>query len=402
MASTQSPTSRLPWLLVAVLAVVPGMICAVQIRYTFRVYHDTIHSWPSILAFAIPAWWPLLMGIPVARRLAEALPWRSGKRWQCALAHVLVTLSLGMVHVAMRCWWEPLMAPYSVLPSSYAERMQTVLLSTSMHVVVLTYGAIVAGTYGWYFLGISKDRELHATRLASKLAHARLASLESKLRPHFLFNTLNSISVLMETRPQEAQSMLWELSDLLRHTLSKKEGKPVPLKDELDCLRRYVGIERRRFGERVQFEWCVDPAVETIPVPFLLLQPLVENALIHGIGHRVEGGRVTVRAVSQQDTLEIEVEDDGVGLSSNWESRSERGIGLSHTRARLEQLYGERASLQVLPGQARGTLVRMHLPVTSSNPLLRTAGAETLPPPSRRRAHSSPESVTAFSTSRDR
>jgi LytS/YehU family sensor histidine kinase len=186
--------------------------------------------------------------------------------------------------------------------------------------------------------------------------------MKMQLQPHFLFNTLNAIMVLVrQQNSRAAEDMLSHLSDLLRCVLEDVEAQEVPLRRELHYLKLYLSIEQVRFPDRLRVEISADVAVQDAAVPQFALQPIVENAIRHGIGASGSAGRVAISARRVNDTLEIRVEDDGPGLARQIDS-NEKGIGLANTRARLEQLYGSAARLTLQNAEGGGAAVTMILP----------------------------------------
>lgn len=205
----------------------------------------------------------------------------------------------------------------------------------------------------------AKERE-------ASLANARLESLRLQLQPHFLFNTLNTISGLVHTEPDRADAVVTALSDLLRLTLETSGERELPLREELRLVEAYLAIMQARFEDRVRARIEVAPDVRDALLPAFFLQPLVENAVHHGLEPLPAGGTVTVRVHRESDRLKIEVCDDGVGLDTHAPRRE--GVGLGNTRARLRALHGERASLDLRPAPdgARGCVVAVTLPYRSS------------------------------------
>jgi sensor histidine kinase YesM len=228
---------------------------------------------------------------------------------------------------------------------------------------MMTYWAIVAVVHALDYHRESQERELTAAQLQAQLAEAQLEALQRQLHPHFLFNTLNTISALMHRDVHAADEMLVQLSDLLRLTLDRIGTQQVPLTDEVDFLRKYLEIEQTRFGDRLQVNIDVDPEVLDAPVPNLILQPLVENALRHGIGPRVGGGRIDVDARQVEGSLMMTVRDDGVGLSPDRLNAFHSGVGLSNTRSRLENLYGERHRFEFQTPAGGGLVVTIVIPL---------------------------------------
>lgn len=210
---------------------------------------------------------------------------------------------------------------------------------------------------------------------------ARLSELQSRIRPHFLFNTLNSAIALVRDEPARAEALLEDLSDLFRHALVE-QGESATLDEEIALARRYLAIEEVRFGERLRVQWVIDPRTGGAQLPPLLLQPLVENAIRHGLEPQVEGGRIAVAARTLAGTpgrLELTVIDTGAGLGRNPAQAGSR-FGLAQVRERLATLQGSAAVLELGPGDAgRGTRVRIVLPLTGRAPAP-SAPASSLPP----------------------
>jgi two-component system, LytTR family, sensor kinase len=208
-----------------------------------------------------------------------------------------------------------------------------------------------------------RERELRAAQLETQLANAQLQALKMQLHPHFLFNTLHAVSMLNFTDVDASNRMLVQLSDLLRITLENSGNQEVRLRNELDFLRRYLEIEQTRFHDRLSVEIDADPRLLDAYVPNLILQPLVENAIRHGVGKLARPGHVRVRAMRNGNDLILEVRDDGTGLPDSWDLESDGGIGLSNTRARLTQLYGTRQSFELSPLATGGVLARILMPL---------------------------------------
>ena len=207
---------------------------------------------------------------------------------------------------------------------------------------------------------LSAQLELRATQLESQLTQAKLSALKMQLHPHFLFNTLNAIVVLVrQHRAGEADQMLTNLSELLRQTLAGWETQEVPLRREVELINLYLDIQRVRFEDRLTVEISLLPATLNALVPTLLLQPLVENAVRHGVSKSSAPVTIALQSCLKNSLLEIQVCDDGPGVSG--ESFA-NGVGLSNTRARLEQLYGERQSLRLDSRLGGGTIATVLLP----------------------------------------
>ena len=226
---------------------------------------------------------------------------------------------------------------------------------------LMTYAAVVGLSYALGYYRESQARALKAAHLETSLMEARLKTLEAELHPHFLFNTLHAISTLVHTDPEAADRMISRLSDLLRLTFDRSGAAGVALKEELEFLQKYLEIEQIRFQDRLAVKFDIDPETLDTDVPRLILQPLVENAIKHGIGPRAGQGLVQISTKKRPDGTWIEVRDNGVGLSRNARARFTNGVGLSNTRARLECLYGSQHRLDFAEGNG-GLSVQMLIP----------------------------------------
>ncbi len=205
-----------------------------------------------------------------------------------------------------------------------------------------------------------KEEEAQARALAGQLAEARLGLLQRQLHPHFLFNALQAISTLLHRDPQTADRLLVRLSTLLRAMLDEASSQTLPLRTELDLTRKYLEIEQARFSDRLQVIWLVDATLLDREVPSLIVLPLVENAIRHGLSLKVGPGTLTISATAESGQLILKVEDDGLGAAPPLHL----GIGLGNTRERLETLHGDRAGLSVDTQPGQGFRVRIHLPLT--------------------------------------
>jgi two-component system LytT family sensor kinase len=244
----------------------------------------------------------------------------------------------------------------------------------NFHINLLTYWGIVAIRHLREYDRGLRERELTASRLEEQLAHAELAALRMQMQPHFLFNALNSISELVYDQPEVADRMLVRLSDLLRQSLESGGRQEVELERELDFVGTYLDLERMRFPDRLEVTLEIEPATRVAAVPAFVLQPLVENAVRHGVGRSAVPCHVAVRARRESDELVLEVEnelpvgDSGTPAGGAGPTAGRAGLGLQNTRARLAQLYGAEAGLEVAfgaggaDGAAPAALARVRLP----------------------------------------
>jgi two-component system LytT family sensor kinase len=209
----------------------------------------------------------------------------------------------------------------------------------------------------------SQERERRAIELEAHLAQAQLQLLRMQINPHFLFNTLNAISTLVHTSPYLADEMITDLSELFRFSLESSNDQEIPLSLELELLRRYLSIEQRRFGQRLEIVLNVDQEILNILVPPLILQPIVENAIRHGIESQTGFGRIAIYAGRNGNQVQLSVSDNGKKSFSSSIGESKRhGIGLANTRARLQQLYGKDQSFSIVTGDLGGWTVEIKIP----------------------------------------
>jgi two-component system, LytTR family, sensor kinase len=245
--------------------------------------------------------------------------------------------------------------------------------SGSLFAVEASYLILVAMGVAALYLEQSRDRELAAVALSAELADAKLAALNAQLRPHFLFNTLNAIAELVHVDPQAADRTVTALGGLLRRALAAGDRQEVPLREELSCVDEYLAIVATRLDERLRVSTSIDAEALDARVPSFLLQPLVENAVRHGIERTPDGGHVEIAAWRDGDWLHVEVRDDGAGLRASTASAltasapsAGGGHGLRTTRERLRHLYGDAQSfaLRGPPSGGRGAVAAVRLPFT--------------------------------------
>jgi two-component system, LytTR family, sensor kinase len=230
--------------------------------------------------------------------------------------------------------------------------------------ILPVYWALVGFQHAVDYYRQARSREVRSARLETRLMESQLQTLQQQLHPHFLFNTLHAISTLVHRDPEKADLMIERLSDLLRITLRKVGVQEVELAQELEYLRAFLDIEQIHFGNRLRIEYRVDAAALDVLVPTMILQPLVENAIRHGLEPLVRPGTLTIDAQADGDTLWLRVRDDGGGLPKNWKRRE--GVGLTNTRSRIDRLYGEAAALTVRENPGGGVLVDVYIPLRRS------------------------------------
>jgi two-component system LytT family sensor kinase len=289
--------------------------------------------------------------------LAPAIVWLARRvplervHWAPNLA-IHLGASLGF---ALAEWWVNNFLRHHLLGFSQSVRLVYVL-----HQNLVTYWIVVAATQGYLYYSRYREGEVRTAQLSAQLAQAQLQALRMQLHPHFLFNTLNAISTLVHKDPEIADRMIARLSDLLRLTLENIGVQEVRLAQELEFLDRYLEIERTRFADRLEIRMQIAPETLDARTPYLILQPLVENAIRHGIAPRSAPGRIEVSAERKDGMLVLGVRDDGPGMASG--ANSKKGVGISSTRTRLERLYGASHRFELQNGAQGGFIATVALP----------------------------------------
>jgi ABC-type proline/glycine betaine transport system permease subunit len=356
------------------------------------IWPDPVPWWQYLTSWLLGVWL-LALTTPVVLWLGRRWPIERPGWWLRAAQHAGYSVVFSVLHVVAVSALAPRVGFVGGLRSVSFAQTFPILAVVSLHPNVISYWAIVGIQHGvryyWRFQERQKQAlrlELHASELESQLVHARLGALKMQLQPHFLFNTMNAIMVLVrQQRGAEAEETIARLSDLLRFVLDDAQAQEVPLRRELEYLGLYLSIEQLRFAD-LRVEIDADPAVLDAAVPHMGLQPIVENAVRHGTSVSETGGTIRLTANRVADNLVLEVTDDGPGLFRSAPARSlpvepagpvaasadrapsepagraRRGIGLDNTRARLRQLYGDRASLSIANGKRSGAVVTMVLP----------------------------------------
>jgi two-component system LytT family sensor kinase len=333
------PRYGVPWPLVLLVATVLGIV-STTLAWQLTVALErtaTYFRWLVVLNCAY--WYAWAAFTPAIVWLSQRFRFERQGLLRAMFVHLpaVVLFSLAHIGVMQGAQWWLVTSDGGVYPWwPQAQRAALVNFDWEM----MTYWAIVGLSHALLYYRESRDRELRASQLETRLVEAQLKTLQQQLHPHFLFNTLNAISALMHRDVAAADRTLMRLSDLLRLTLERLGDQEVTLDEELDFLRKYLDIERTRFADRLVVRFDISP--DTLPalVPTLLLQPLVENAIKHGVARKAGAGHIDVRAHRENDKLWIEVRDDGVGLSEDALTALHKGIGVSTTRARLQHQFG--------------------------------------------------------------
>lgn len=332
---------RLKWLAVVVVWAMLGVIYAGPIYLAVRLEQHGHMAW-RIFTWGILTWlaWAPLTPLMIwlARKYSLV-----GERWKRNLiVHLPAFLIISAIHsaaaTAVILWIQPFdnmgEGPLEFWPR-WVSRVQGSFGSD-----LLIYGAVIGVFYAFDYYRKYREREFVATRLEAQLAQAQLDSLRMQLHPHFLFNTLNSIvGLVRDNKNTAAVNMLVGLSDLLRRTLEHSAQHEVELREEINFIKLYLSLQEMRFSDRLRIELEIDPRTTKALVPNLILQPLTENALRHGISRSAKSGLIGIRSRVENGHLRLTVYDEGAGLPDDWQLKSSMGIGLANTAARLQQLY---------------------------------------------------------------
>ena len=334
-----------------------GVAFASQFYFSSAQFGNPV-SWARALSYSLADWYVFAVLSVPAIWMARHLPIERPRRVRAALVHALASVGFSFAYIVIRgavaTWQSPNV--------SFAQSFQFLLLKT-WHLNILYYWVIIAVSHAFDYARKFRERELRAAELETHLTEARLQALQMQLNPHFLFNTLHAISSLMHRDVEAADRMLVRLGDLLRRALDTSDTQEVTLREELDFLQRYTEIEQTRFGERLKIEMNIAPETLDALVPNLVLQPLVENAIKHGIEPHARTGRVEVQAAREGDSLRLQVCDNGAGLRNG---NVVEGIGVSNTRARLKQLYAAAQSFELSNAAEGGVMVKIRLPFHTS------------------------------------
>ncbi|MGH9884514.1 MAG: sensor histidine kinase [bacterium] len=308
---------------------------------------------------AVVAWGIWLALSPYIFRAGQTNPLGTDARLRWIWRHLWLAMGFAIVHSFLQTLIRDIVGIPA--PGDFVDGFLGILVSNFAG-DVLRYTLISLAYQAFAYHWQVRQRDRAAARLELDLAEAKLAALEGRLRPHFLFNTLNAIAALIRDDPASAEAMIGQLSDLLRASLKADPIREVTVTDELTLVAAYLAIEETRFQGRLTSLLEATETARYAYVPHLILQPLVENAVRHGISPRESGGSIWVRADQVGDRLVITVEDDGVGMGNAPPSLAGGGVGLGGVRSRLIHLYGREQTLDVRARLGSGTIVRIELP----------------------------------------
>jgi len=323
-------------------------------------------QWWQALTWNLIDWYTLGALTPLVMWLARRFPLEAGRWTRSAVVHVVAAPLYALLTTLLYVFVARIIGLFTALPRYMPRHLGDAirdLISYNMPWDLVIYCAMLSFVYAIDYSKRLRERELLASRLETQLAQAQFQLLKTQLQPHFLFNTLNAIAALVHKDPDGAERTIARLADLLRHSLEMSANQEVPLQQELVLLEKYLEIQKTRFRDRLAVELQIEPDTLDVPVPNLILQPIVENAIRHGISPRAAGGLIEIRASRANGALDIEVRDNGNGFPvQNGELLSE-GVGISNTRERLERLYGDRHRFDLGNAPSGGASVRLQIPI---------------------------------------
>jgi len=353
--------SRPYWLLIALACLVPAFLDGLKAYLQSRLFGNGATEWGDVV-FSATEWIFLGALTPITYFL--------GKRFPLTRKNIVRILPIHLAGALVLCFcWATLGLILGLILHHYPAQDNLLdgyisWLLTTLPWSVFMYFTVLGCVYAFTYYKEVRERETQQALLSAQLSEARLSALRMQLHPHFLFNTLNAITVLVrDQRFDDASRMLELLSALLRQVLQSDRAQLTTLDQELKFVEQYLEIERVRFPDRLQVTYAIDGSVRDALVPEFILQPLIENAIRHGISKRIEKGTLAIAARIAGDVLEILVQDDGPG----YDPETGEGVGLSNTRARLATIYGSAASLELSLAEGGGTVARIRIPFQQEN-----------------------------------
>lgn len=357
--------SYVKWLIIIGVWTVVALFFTSQVSMQSRLSQNPVPFF-RILTWQLSSSYVWLAFMPLILWLGRKFRFENGQWKRSVPVHFIASIFVAFAQQAVDALILPQLGyPPNIKFASYLEGYKVFLL-INFHLSVSIYWAVIGIKHAISYYQKYRERELRTSQLEARLAQTRLQVLKMQLHPHFLFNTLNAISELVYKDPEAAEQMITNLSDLLRLSLDNVGVQEVPLQQELEFLKKYIEIEQTRFHDRLQIEMHIESDTLDATVPNMILQPLVENAIKHGIAPRSWGGRIDINAERQNGSLLLCVSDDGVGVPDGNTENLKEGVGLSNTRARLKHLYGDAHKFELQSLIDGGLALKLEIPFKSS------------------------------------
>lgn len=361
MAETHTQERSIRWLWIAAIWCAGGLFDASQTVFVMH-WEGRHHPWPPLFGTEFVSWLPWALATPLVAGLARRYPIARGISLRTAIVHLVAFATVSLVYSAWSALLQTLFNPWGNKKWPTFVDTWGMTLTYQAFTFLIAYALILTATY---FVDARESVARQATesaRLNEELSRAQLAALRRQLEPHFMYNALNSIAGLVrDSRGDAAVSMIVGLSEFLRRASEDSHRSQVTLAEEVEYLQRYLEIQKTRFGERLQVSLDIPVELLSAQVPNLLLQPLVENAIKHGIAKRVVGGAVRVAGARQSGNLCLSVYNDCPKLPPDWEA-THPGVGIGNLRTRLQILYGDKSGLQLRRAETDGVEVLVTLP----------------------------------------
>lgn len=351
----------LKWIAIWGLWTLFGFFFASQVALQSQLSENPTPFWRVLM-------WQLFSGYvwfaisPIILFLGRTFTFDDGNWKKSIPIHLVASMVIAVAQLSIDAFVLPKMGYMRRYESASYFEIFKIFLLVNVHFGVAIYWGVIGVQQAIKYYRKYRERELRTSQLEARLATTRLQVLKMQLHPHFLFNTLNAISELIYRDPESAERMISDLSDLLRMSFENLEVQEIPLKQELEFLEKYLEIELTRFHDRLQVDMNISPDTLDASVPNMILQPLVENAIKHGIGPRATGGRIKIGALRENGHLALRVSDNGIGVPlGNVENLTE-GVGLSNTRRRLKHLYGDGHSFALKNDAGSGLVIDLVIP----------------------------------------
>lgn len=343
--------------------------------YANQIYFEMLHnpnmhhSWWRIAFWQLLVWYIWGFFSPLILNLSRRFPLEGAARLRGLMVHLVACVAFSALHIGAATALRMVIRPFDTWSDTHTFIVQYRGELRSFFLFdILVFWAIFGVGYAFEYRERYRERASRAAELKAQLARAQLESLKMQLHPHFLFNTLHTIAGLVRSNEKSsAVNMISGLSELLRHALESADEQEVTLRNEVKIIELYLEIQQVRFSDRLTVRVDVAPETMDALVPNLILQPLVENAIRHGISHQNSPGLLEIEARRQNGDLQIMVSDNGPGLRPDWEAQATKGIGVVNTNERLKHLYGKNHRFELRNRESGGTTATLVIPFRSGN-----------------------------------